>query len=129
MATNQKPKGWGLQSYQLVLPTGAVLPSALPAELAENLAAEAPEEPPVVIADEYPRLSRRLRNLGLEFQPAYSQRVAARIIGRSVRTLRSWSKQGKIACYRCSGLASTPSPFYTARSIEGYLAARERGKA
>jgi hypothetical protein len=129
MATSKKHQPWGLHSYRLALPAGAVLPPGLPVALADDLALKTPEESPAVISVEYPRLYRRLCDLGLKFQCAYSQRAAARIIRRSTRTLRAWSTQGKIGCYRCSGLASTPSPFYTAGSIEDYLAACERGKA
>lgn len=128
MATDKKHKAGQLQSYQLALPTGAVLPSGLSGTLAE-VAPAAPEESPAAISGEYPRLYRRLTKLGLRFQPAYSQPVAARIVGRSERTLRGWSRQGKIACHRCSGIASTPSPYYPARSLENCLSARELGKA
>ena len=131
MAANKDGKAQGLeglQSYPLALPAGAVLPSGLP-EALEALLPTTPEDSLAGISDEYPRLHRRLRDLGLSFQPAYSQRVAAQIIGRSVRTLRSWSKQGKIACYHCGGIATTPSPYHSARSIENCLSARVLGKA
>lgn len=126
MATNKthKPRGRGeLQSYRLALPAGTVLLSGLPAALAD-LAPTTPEEP-AAISVEYPRMCRRLRDLGLTFQCAYSQRVAARIIGRSVRTLRELSRQGKITCCRC--LAN--SPYYTVDSLDSYLSKRERGEA
>lgn len=131
MATNKKhkPQGRGiLQSYRLTLPAGTVLPSGLPAALAD-LALTTPEESSAAISLEYPRMCRRLRDLGLPFQRAYSQRIATRIIGRSARTLRELSRQGKIACYHCNGIASTPSPYYTACSLESYLSQSERGKA
>lgn len=131
MATDKKhkPQGGGiLQSYRLTLPAGTVLPAGLPATLAE-LAPTTSEESPAAISVEYPRMCRRLRDLGLRFQLAYSQRVAARIIGRSTRTLREWSRQGKIACYRCNSIASTPIPYYPARGLENYLSAREQRKA
>lgn len=131
MATNKKhkPQGRGsLQGYRLALPAGTVLPPGLPAALAV-LSPTAPEESLAAISDEYPRLYRRLSKLGLKFQAAYSQPVAARIAGRSERTLREWSRQGKIVCHRCSGIASTPSPYYTAHSLENCLSARERRKA
>jgi len=131
MAANKRVKAQsrrGLQSYRLALPTEAALPSGLPAPL-EALLPTTPEESQAGISDKYPRLWHRLRDLGLRFQPAYSQRVAGRIIGRSVRTLRSWSKQGKIACYHCGGIATTPSPYHSARSIENCLSSLARGKA
>jgi hypothetical protein len=131
MATDTRQKLRGLrelQSYRLALPTGTVLPSGLPAAL-EDLEPTTPDESSAGISVEYPRLCRRLRDLGLRFQLAYNQPVAARITGKSERTLREWSRQGKIACHRCSGIASTPSPYYTARSLESYLSQRERGKA
>jgi len=127
MATSEKHKAGRLQSYRLALPAGVVLPSGLPAALAD-MAQTTPEESPAATSNEYPRLYRRLCDLGLTFQFAYSQRVAARIIDRSVRTLREWSRQGKIVCYRTC-IASTLSPYYTARSLENYLSQRERGKA
>ena len=128
MATNKKQNARGLQSYRLALPAGAVLPSGLPAAL-EDLEPTTPEELPAGISVEYPHLYRRLRDLGLRLQIAYNQPVAARIAGKSERTLREWSRQGKIACHRCGGIASTPSPYYTARSLENCLSQRERGKA
>jgi len=119
---NRKSQNRGaLQSYRLTLPAGTVLPSGLPAALAPTT----PEESPAAISVEYPRMCRRLRDLGLRFQFAYSQRVAARIIGRSTRTLREWSRQGKITCCRCL----INDPYYTVRSLERYLSQRERGKA
>lgn len=124
MRTNKKHKAGQLQSYRLALPAGVVLPSGLSGTLAE-LAPATPEESPVAISVEYPRMYRRLRDLGLRFQFAYSQRVAARIIGRSARTLREWSRQGKIACCRCL----TNDPYYTVRSLEICLSRRERGEA
>jgi hypothetical protein len=127
MATNGKHEP-GQHSYPLALPAGVALPSGLPEDL-EALESAIPEDSPTAIPIEYPRLYRRLRYLGLPFQSAYSRRVSARIIGRSVRTLREWTRQGKIACYRCNGIATTPSPYHTARSIENYLSAFERGKA
>lgn len=128
MATNKTLEAGRLQSYRLASPAGAVLPSGLPAALAD-MALTTPEESPAAISVEYPRLYRRLCDLGLTFQFAYNQRVAARIIGRSTRTIRAWSRQGKIACYGCNGIATTPSPYYTARSLENYLLASEREKA
>jgi len=128
MAASKKQKVGEPQGYRLALPAGAVLPSGLPAAL-EGLEPTTPNESPAGISVEYPRLCRRLRDLGLRFQLAYNQPVAARIVGKSERTLREWSRQGKIACHHCSGIASTPSPYYTARSLENYLLASERGKA
>ncbi len=131
MATNKKNKAQGrgsLQSYRLALPAGTALPAGLPAALSD-LAPNTPEESPAAISVDYPRLYHRVSKLGLKFQLAYSQPVAALIAGRSERTLREWSRQGKIACYRCNSIASTPSPYYPARSLENYLSAREQGKA
>jgi hypothetical protein len=131
MATNKKhkPQGrWSLQTYRLALPAGTVLPDGMPAELAV-LAPVEPEESQTAISGEYPQLCRRLLDLGLRLQLTYNQPVAARIVGKSERTLREWSRQGKIACHRCGGIASTPSPYYSARSLENCLSAREPGKA
>lgn len=128
MAATKKQKLGRLQSYRLALPAGVELPFGLPAAV-EDLDPTTPDESLAGISAEYPRLCRRLRDLGLRFQLAYNQPVAARIAGRSERTLREWSRQGKIACHRCSGIASTPSPYYTACSLESYLSQRERGKA
>src|ERR1035438_2805246 len=67
---NRKSQNRGaLQSYRLTLPAGTVLPSGLPAALAPTT----PEESPAAISVEYPRMCRRLRDLGLRFQFALAR--------------------------------------------------------
>jgi hypothetical protein len=84
-------------------------------------AADSHDEFPATISTDYPRLRMALRDRGLPFQETYSQREAAQILGKTDRTVRSWTRHNKIGCH-------SPScrPYYTAANLEAYFAACER---
>ena len=121
---NSKPKGWQWpEAYSLALPEGAQLPPALPPALAAI--DHNSTELPLAISVDYPLLRRRLRELGLTFRPTFTQGAAAQIIARSDRTLRRWTRIGKISCH-C--WFDNRHPYYTAENLEAFFTATP-GKA
>ena len=111
-------RGWNQREYFLALPDGVRLPCALPPALA---VADFHDELQATISTNYPRLRMALRDCGLPFRETYSQREAAQVLGRSARTVRSWTRHNKIGCH-------SPScrPYYTAANLEAHFAAHER---
>jgi hypothetical protein len=69
---------------------------------------------------DYPRLRTTL-DQELPFRAKYSQREAAQVIGTSDRSLRDWTRHGKIdCCYSPGG-----RPYYTPANLEDHFATCE----
>jgi hypothetical protein len=99
-------------------------PIALPPDLAV-MESEPREETPSAISVGYPRLRTILRDRGLAFKPIFGQRDVAEILGKSDKTVRAWTRMGKIpCCYWPFG-----DPYFTPQNIEDFLSQCERRKA
>jgi hypothetical protein len=116
----KNPRHEALREFHLALPDGAVLPDGL-AELGIEIADSTEQTSPSIPSD-YPRLRIALRDRGLPFQPAYNQKAAALIIGRTDRTVRDWANTNKIPCNHWP----TGRPYFSPQNIEDYLVACER---
>ncbi|MFP5210288.1 MAG: hypothetical protein ACLGRW_13445 [Acidobacteriota bacterium] len=79
--------------------------------------------PSVAIPVDYPRLRTILRDRDLAFKPILGQRDVAGILGKSDKTVRAWTRMGKLpCCWWPSG-----DPYYTPRNLEDFLDRCERG--
>lgn len=121
MSTNKNRKrsrAERLQDYSPIFPEAKQPVPPLVPEQVDQL-----QEPPVAISVDYPRLRTLLRDRGLNFQPIFGQRDVAGILGKSDKTVRAWTRMGKLPC------CGWPSgdPYYTPRNIEDFLARCERG--
>jgi len=96
-----------------------------PAEKKTPVVPDIPDEkpePPMSIPVDYPRLRTILRDRGLSFKPIFGQRGMTEILGKSDKTVRAWTRKGKIpCCWWPSG-----DPYYTPKNIEDFLAHCER---
>lgn len=81
------------------------------------------QEPHVTIPVDYPRLRAILRDRDLVFKPIFGQRDVAGILGKSDKTVRAWTRMGKLPCCWWP----SEDPYYTPKNLEDFLARCERG--
>lgn len=116
---NRKPRSEAIGSLSISLPKERTSPPA-----PETEAARPEPAAPAASSVDYPRLRTLLRDAGVEFKPIFSQRDVVEIIPKSDKTVRAWTKMGKIpSCHWPSG-----DPYYTPQNLEDFLLQCERGR-